>query len=139
MAKPFSEPPPVTVGDRAPDGLVHDSNGRQVRLHDLFGRSFVALYFTDTRRRPDIPQDDAPWLAHYVVSRWDAPCESPVRQRTLFDPASRLAQRYGCPSDTIVLVRPDDHVAAIEPMAPGRADMAYRAALAVARREAVPA
>ena len=55
MVKAFAEPPPVEIGDRAPDGIVHDSEGRQVRLHDLFGRSFVALYFTDTRRRPDIP------------------------------------------------------------------------------------
>jgi 3-(3-hydroxy-phenyl)propionate hydroxylase len=139
MAKPFSESPPVAVGDRAPDGLLHDSNGRQIRLHDLFGRSFVALYFTDTRRRPDIPQNDVPWLTHYAVSRWDAPCDSPIRERALLDSGDRIAQRYGCPSNTMVLVRPDDHIAAIQPMAPGGADMAYRAALTAARREAVPA
>jgi 3-(3-hydroxy-phenyl)propionate hydroxylase len=139
MAKPFSDSPPVAVGDRAPDGLLHDSNGRQIRLHDLFGRSFVALYFTDTRRRPDIPQNDVPWLTHYAVSRWDAPCDSPIRERALLDSGDRIAQRYGCPPNTMVLVRPDDHIAAIEPMAPGGADMAYRAALTAARREAAPA
>ena len=29
--------------------------GRPLRLHDLVDDSFVALYFTDVRRRPDIP------------------------------------------------------------------------------------
>lgn len=139
MVKPYAEPPPVVVGDRAPDGLVHDGNGRQVRLHDLFGRSFVALYFTDTRRRPSIPKNDAPWLMHYAVSRWDAPCDSHIRERSLLDSGNRIAQRYGCAPDTMVLVRPDDHVAAIEPMAPGRAEAAYRAALSIPHRETVPA
>jgi 3-(3-hydroxy-phenyl)propionate hydroxylase len=139
MVKAFAEPPPVEVGDRAPDGIVHDSEGRQIRLHDLFGRSFIALYFTDTRRRPDIPANDLPWLTHYAVSRWDVPRDSPIRDRSLLDPGSRLARRYGCPPDTMVLVRPDDHVAAIEPMSPGTAQSAYRAALEIPHREAVPA
>lgn len=139
MAKPFAEPPPVEIGDRAPDALVHDSNGRQVRLHDLFGGSFVALHFTDTRRRPDLPECDAPWLTHYAVSRWDAPCDSPIRTRALLDPGNRVRQRYGCAPDTMVLVRPDDHVAAIEPIGPGKAATSYQAALADPRLETVPA
>jgi 3-(3-hydroxy-phenyl)propionate hydroxylase len=60
MVKPFAEPPPVVVGDRAPDGVVHDSAGHETRLHDLFGRSFVALYFTDVRRRRTFPQGTSP-------------------------------------------------------------------------------
>jgi 3-(3-hydroxy-phenyl)propionate hydroxylase len=139
MVKPFAEPPPVEVGDRAPDGIVHDSEGRPVRLHDLFGRSFVALYFTDTRRRPDIPKNDLSWLTHYAVSRWDAPRDSAIRDRSLLDVGGRLARRYGCAPETMVLVRPDDHVAAIAPMSPGLAESAYRAALAIPQREAVPA
>ena len=139
MVKPFAEPPPVAVGDRAPDGLVHDSDGRQVRLHDLFGCSFVALYFTDTRRRPDIPDNNAPWLKHYAVSRWDTPHDSKIRDRSLLDVGSRITQRYGCEPDTMVLVRPDDHVAAIAPMAPGEAHAAYRAAISTLPREAGPA
>jgi 3-(3-hydroxy-phenyl)propionate hydroxylase len=139
MVKPFAEPPPVEVGDRAPDGIVHDSEGRPVRLHDLFGRSFVALYFTDTRRRPDIPKNDLPWLTHYAVSRWDAPRDSAIRDRSLLDVGGRLARRYGCAPETMVLVRPDDHVAAIAPMSPGLAESDYRAALGIPQREAVPA
>lgn len=139
MAKPYAEPPPVVVGDRAPDGLVHDSNGHQVRLHDLFGHSFVALYFTDVRRRPDIPENKLPWLTHYAVSRWDATRDSPIRERALLDSGNLITQRYGCAANTMVLVRPDDHIAAIEPMTPSLAETAYRAALSIPRREAVPA
>jgi 3-(3-hydroxy-phenyl)propionate hydroxylase len=141
MVKPFATPPPVEIGDRAPDAVLHDSNGRQVRLHDLFGRSFVALYFTDARRRPDIPANDTSWLTHIVVSRWDAPRDSAIRDRCLFDPGNHATLRYGCAPDTMVLVRPDDHVAAIEKMVPGAAERAYGAAMAPALRdrEAVPA
>jgi 3-(3-hydroxy-phenyl)propionate hydroxylase len=139
MVKAFAEPPPVAIGDRAPDGIVHDSLGHEIRLHDLFGRSFVALYFTDTRRRPAIPANDTPWLKHYAVSRWDAPRDSGIRDRALLDSGSRIARRYGCSPDTMVLVRPDDHIAAIAPMSGGAAQAAYRAALGLSQREAVPA
>ena len=139
MVKSYAGPPPVEVGDRAPDGLLHDAAGREIRLHDLFGRSFVALYFTDTRHRPDIPQNDTPWLTHYAVSRWDAPLDSNIRDRSLLDPGGRIAQRYGCQADTMVLVRPDDYVAAIEPMAAGTAQAAYCAALGHRQHQATPA
>jgi 3-(3-hydroxy-phenyl)propionate hydroxylase len=139
MVKPYAEPPPVMVGDRAPDGVVHDSQGRPLRLHDLFGRCFVALYFTDTRRQPPIPENDMPWLKHYVVSRWDAPRDSAIRNRALFDPGNKATQRYGCTTDTMVLVRPDDHIATIAPMVPDAAQTAYRTAISAPNREAVPA
>jgi 3-(3-hydroxy-phenyl)propionate hydroxylase len=139
MVKSFSEPPPIEVGDRAPDGLLHDGQGREIRLHDLLGRSFVALYFTDTRRRPDIPATDTPWLAHYAVSRWDAPLDSGIRDRSLLDAGGRVTRRYGCAPDTMVLIRPDDHIAAIEPMAPGTAQAAYSAAIGGHHRAAVSA
>ena len=138
MVKPYAQPPAVVLGDRAPDGLVHTSDGRQVRLHDLFGRSFVALYFTDARRRPDIPENNTPWLTHYAVSRWDGPRDSVIRDRSLFDPGNLVTRRYGCSPETMVLVRPDDHIAAIEPMVPARAQAAYRAAILASQQEAVP-
>ncbi len=129
----------VELGDRAPDGVVQDSEGRPVRLHDLFGRSFVALYFTDARRHPEIPENEHPWLRHYVVSRWDPPRTSGIRNRALLDVGNGLTRRYGCPADTMVLVRPDDHIAAIQPMSRGAAQAAYRAAFAASQREAIPA
>jgi len=91
------------------------------------------------RRRPDIPAKDFPWLRHYAVSRWDAPRDSAIRSRALLDSGSRVTQRYGCEPDTMVLVRPDDHIAAIVPMTSGRAEAAYQAALKPLQRQAVPA
>jgi 3-(3-hydroxy-phenyl)propionate hydroxylase len=136
MAKPFAGPPPAEIGDRAPDGIVYDREGRRLRLHDLFGRAFTALYFTDARRQPDIPPNTHPWLQHFVVSRWDAPRNSSIRDRALLDPGDLLWNRYGCPQGTVVLVRPDDHIAAITAMAPGAAEETYRAAIKCAPAEA---
>jgi hypothetical protein len=39
----------------------------------------------------------------------------------------------------MVLVRPDDHIAAIQPISYGAAQAAYRASLGASQREAVPA
>jgi 3-(3-hydroxy-phenyl)propionate hydroxylase len=111
MVKAGSEPLDVQPGDRSPDLPVFGPNG-QVQLHDLCRDSFVALHFTDTRRRPNIPEG-SPALRHYVVSRWDAPHDSGLRERGLFDPGDRVRRRFGVPDDSVVLLRPDAHVAAI--------------------------
>ena len=110
---------PVRVGDRAPDMPLFDGAGGRVYLHDLCDDSFVALYFTDVRRRPTLPPDDLPGLRHYVVSRWDAPLDSGLRDRALLDVGNRVRDRFGGADDIVVLLRPDDHVAAILPIAPG--------------------
>jgi 3-(3-hydroxy-phenyl)propionate hydroxylase len=107
---------PVQVGDRIPDMEVHGADGRPHRLHDLIDDNFLALYFTDARRRPAIPGNDFMGLTHYVVSRWDTPLDSGLRDRALLDVGDRLLKRMGCPPDSLVLVRPDDHVAAIAPL-----------------------
>lgn len=112
----------VRVGDRVPDMPLFDGQGGRVYLHDLCDDSFVALYFTDVRRRPVLPPDDLPGLRSYVVSRWDAPLDSGLRERALLDIGNRLRERLGCGDDTVVLLRPDDHIAAILPL--GRADIA---------------
>jgi 3-(3-hydroxy-phenyl)propionate hydroxylase len=117
--------PPVAAGDRLPDALVHTAAGRETRLHDLVRDRFVALYFTDARRRPAIPVSDSPALAHFAVSRWDAPLDSGLRDRALLDPGDRLFARLGVPADSVVLVRPDEHIAAIVPLAAGAAERAY--------------
>ncbi len=118
----------LRVGDRIPDAELHGGDGRRLRLHDLIDDSFVALYFTDVRRRPPLPEDRA-GLRHRIVSRRDAPLDSGLRDRSLFDVGDRFRQRVGCPSDTIVLVRPDDHIAAIAPMRDRAAEELYREAV----------
>jgi 3-(3-hydroxy-phenyl)propionate hydroxylase len=111
----------LRVGERIPDALLHGGDGRPHRLHDLIDDSFVALYFTDVRRRPAIPPD-RPGLKHFVISRRDAPLDSGLRERTQFDIGGKFRQRAGCAEDTVMLVRPDDCIAAIVPMRAGVAE-----------------
>lgn len=120
-----TEPGPLRVGERIPDMTLHDGHGRPVRLHDLVDDSFVALYFTDVRRRPVLPAD-TPGLKHLIVSRRDAPLDSGLRERSLFDVGDKFRQRAGCAPDTVMLVRPDDHIAAIAPMREGLVEDLYR-------------
>jgi len=107
---------PIRVGDRVPDMPLFSGDGRRIYLHDLCDDSFAALYFTDVRRGPVLLPDRLPGLKSYVVSRWDAPLDSGLRDRALLDIGNRLRQRLGCVDDTVVLLRPDDHVAAILPL-----------------------
>jgi 3-(3-hydroxy-phenyl)propionate hydroxylase len=126
MVKTETEPA-VRPGDRIPDGLVHTPAGREVRVHDLCTDRFLALYFADARRRPAIPANDSPGLAHYAVSRWDAPLDSGLRDRALLDPGDRLFARLGVAANSVVLVRPDEHIAAVAPIAPGVGVRLYEA------------
>lgn len=117
------EPPPLRLGDRVPDRELRRDGGR-VSLHELTRDRFVALYLTDVRRRPAIP-DSTQRLAHYVMSRWDAPLDGGLRDRALLDVGGLVEQRLGCAPDTVVLLRPDGHVAALDPLAPGVAEKRY--------------
>jgi 3-(3-hydroxy-phenyl)propionate hydroxylase len=119
--------PPLRPGDRIPDWPLHSAAGGELRVHDLTADGFAALYFADARRRPGIPDNSSPALRHYLVSRWDAPLDSGLRERALFDPGGAFERRVGCPAGTLVLVRPDEHIAAIEPIAPGAAERRYAA------------
>ena len=106
---------PLRVGDRLPDAELHGPDGSPVRLQTIIDDSFVALYFTDVRRRPELPAD-TPGLKHRIVSRRDAPLDGGLRERSFFDVGDRFRLRAGCETDTVILVRPDDHIAAIIPM-----------------------
>jgi 3-(3-hydroxy-phenyl)propionate hydroxylase len=121
MVQDGDVPAGIRPGDRAPDLPLFGHDG-QAHVHDLADDTFVALYFTDTRRRPRIPEATHPGLRRYVVSRWDAPLDSGLRERSLFDPASRVQRRFGVDQDTVVLIRPDSHVAAIVPFDPSADD-----------------
>lgn len=125
MVKSGSVPSDVRAGDRAPDLPLFTPSG-QTHLHDLVDDAFVALYFTDARRRPPIPAPAPDGLRHYVVSRWDAPHDSGLRERALFDPGDRVRRRFGFTVDHLVLIRPDAHVAAIVPWSAERAGPSAR-------------
>jgi 3-(3-hydroxy-phenyl)propionate hydroxylase len=123
---------PPRVGDRVPDWLLHGADGALHRLHDLIDGAFLALYFSDVRRRPPIPDRDNPALRHRAVSRWDAPLDGGLRPRCLFDPGDSLFSRFGCAAETCVLIRPDEHIAAIAPIRPGIAAELYVRAVGAA-------
>lgn len=117
--------PLVSAGDRLPDYLVHTPAGKQVRIHDLCSGHFTALYFSDVRRRPRVPANHSPALRHYGVSRYDAPHDSGLRDRSLLDPGDAFFKRLGIPPNMLVLVRPDEYIAAITPL-DGSHDLADR-------------
>lgn len=117
MNKHGAEPTPVAPGDRVPDMPLHGQDG-EVHLHDLCRDAFVALWFGDTRQRPNGVTETAPGLESFLVSRWDAPMELDLRQRLLLDPDERVRRRLGVEDDTLVLLRPDDHIAEILPFDP---------------------
>lgn len=116
----------IRVGDRIPDMDIHLGNGKVGRVHQLADDTFVAMHFCDARRKPQLPAD-APGLRNVVVSRWDAPLDSGIRERSVLDVGDLLRDRLGVGPDTIVLVRPDDHVVAIVPMGPNASNDAYQA------------
>ena len=123
-----TERAPVRAGDRIPDAPLHGGDGRPIRVHDLIDDSFVAFYFTDVRHRPSLPTDGG-GLKHRLVSHRDAPLDSGLRERSLFDVGDRFRQRLAVATDTVVLVRPDDHIAAIMPLREGVAEALYRRAV----------
>jgi len=108
--------PAAQPGDRLPDWLVHTSAGVQQRLFDVCAGKFTALYFTDARRKANIPLNPSPALQHFQVSRFDAPHDSGLREHSLLDPGNALMLRLKVPANTLILVRPDEHIATIVPM-----------------------
>lgn len=116
----------IKAGDRIPDMNIHRGDGVVTRVHQLADDSFVAFHFCDARRKPALA-DDLPGLRNFIVSRWDAPLDSGLRDRAILDVGNKLFDRLGIEPGTVVLVRPDDHVAAILPMAPGAVHEAYHA------------
>lgn len=109
--------PRVGSGDRAPDGPLFGPDGRRHTLHEMLGVSFAAFTFDDVRNGPRITsqEEQSASLRHYLISPFDAPHDTGLRDRTFWDVGGALAKRYGAEPGTTVLIRPDGHVAAVEP------------------------
>lgn len=118
----------IKVGDRMPDMDIHLGNGTAGRVHQLADDTFVAFHFCDARRKPQIATD-LPGLRNVVVSRWDAPLDSGIREKAILDVGDVFRDRLGVSPDTVVLMRPDDHVVAIFPMGPNVVHQAYQAVM----------
>ena len=116
MVRNGTTPVAVRAGDRAPDLPLFTQSGPE-HLHRLVQDTFLALHFTDARRRPVVPGENPAGLRQVVVSRWDAPHDSGLRHRALFDPGDRVRRRFGHDGDFVALIRPDGHVAALFPWA----------------------
>ncbi|MGH8917562.1 MAG: FAD-dependent monooxygenase, partial [Actinomycetes bacterium] len=114
MVRSTSTPTPIRVGERVPDLRVFGTRG-PVWLHQLCHDRFIALHITDARRRPPIAAENPPGLRQVVVSRWDAPHDAGLRDRAYFDPGETVRARFGLDGDAVVLLRPDGHIAHIEP------------------------
>jgi 3-(3-hydroxy-phenyl)propionate hydroxylase len=109
--------PPVMAGDRIPDGILFGPDGRRRWLHELVGVSFVAFTFDDARNQPDIMplNQQPPFFRHYLISWFDAPHDTGLRDRAFYDVGGTVTQRFRAAPGTTYLVRPDGHVAGIEP------------------------
>ncbi len=118
MVRGTATPTPIRVGERVPDLRVFSTRG-EISLHQLCRDSFVALHLTDARRRPPVAVDNPPGLRQVVISRWDAPHDSGLRDRAYFDPGETVRARFGLAGDSVVLLRPDGHIAHIEPWTAG--------------------
>ena len=66
------------------------------------------------------------------MSHRDAPIDAGLRERSLFDVGDSFRERVGCETDTVMLVRPDDHIAAIAPMQAASAADLYRKVVGLA-------
>ena len=67
-------------------------------------------------------------LKHFIISRFDAPLDGGLRDRCLLDPGNAMFERLGIDLGTLVLVRPDEYVAAIVPISkdPNQAENLYQ-------------
>ncbi len=136
LAEPFAylDSPIVTAaarergvpipGDVAPDARCAAAGADDqtvTRLRDLFGNAFVALLF--------MAGPEAAASAAIRASRlaWPSPCHVAVvgaagslkGVTVLFDTNGELRRSYGAAGSCAFLIRPDGHLAAIQPLASG--------------------
>jgi 3-(3-hydroxy-phenyl)propionate hydroxylase len=121
--------PPIGCGDRVPDGPVIGPDGKTRRLHDLLGRDFVALTFVDRPSETPLLSRCPTGLTQVLISFRDAPLDSAARDHTYFDIRGTLTKRFGAPSGTTYLVRPDDFTAAVTSAEPAEILAAYATAV----------
>ncbi|MGV0645540.1 FAD-dependent monooxygenase [Mycolicibacterium sp. XJ2546] len=124
--------PPISLGDRVPDGSIFGPDGRIRRLHNLLGRDFVALTFVDWPAEAPLLTNSPPGLVQVLISCRDAPLDSEARSRTYFDVRGTLTKRFGAKSGTTYLVRPDDFTADITSAEPAAIVTAYAKAVGTA-------
>jgi 2-polyprenyl-6-methoxyphenol hydroxylase-like FAD-dependent oxidoreductase len=98
------ESAPLRAGDRAPDATKLTTAAGERRLFDLTGGGrFTLLDFGGTAEVADLPRD---LKTFHIV-------EQPHGPDGIADTGGHLADAYGASEHTLVLIRPDGHIALI--------------------------
>jgi 3-(3-hydroxy-phenyl)propionate hydroxylase len=107
-------------GGKAPDAACLIAEGssapRSVRLQQLLGHRFVALYFPqDDDAGKSFTREMASAWHRIPVTVWTVRCASPrssAATPVLWDSTGELRRVFGAKPGTVFLIRPDGHVAA---------------------------
>lgn len=102
----------LQVGDRAPDALLRDCEGKPVRLFDVYrGPHFTALAYG---QRAAHKLDSLAWpTVGAPLRRVAINAESACAEAVFRDPIAAVKKNYGLSSDALLIVRPDGYVASI--------------------------
>jgi 2-polyprenyl-6-methoxyphenol hydroxylase-like FAD-dependent oxidoreductase len=100
------------AGDRAPDAVLVDNAGKQLRLFDAYrGPHFTAVAFGDQAARA---LNDLPWpMMGAPLKRLAIDAQSSTADLVLTDGNGSFRESYGVSEDTLFLVRPDGYLASI--------------------------
>lgn len=106
-------------GDRAPDAVLVDDVGKQVRLFDAAyrGPHFTAVALGGQAARA---LEGLSWPAGGAsLKRVSVDAQSPIADVVLSDAMGSFRESYGVSGDTLFLVRPDGYLASVAPIASG--------------------
>jgi 2-polyprenyl-6-methoxyphenol hydroxylase-like FAD-dependent oxidoreductase len=100
------------VGDRAPNAVLRDADGKPVRLFDIYrGPHFAALAYGEQAAREleqlSWPTTGAP------LRRVTIGTDTALTEKLLRDPTATFKKIYGLDTDTLLLIRPDGYIASI--------------------------
>lgn len=109
----------LQAGDRAPEALCHDADGTATRLYDVFAGGYFTLLGFGSQTRG--PLRDIATQAGGIVRA----CAVDAGPDALADRDGNARRAYGIVGDTLVLVRPDHHVAVIATAADAGAVSGY--------------
>ncbi|MBE1546761.1 2-polyprenyl-6-methoxyphenol hydroxylase-like FAD-dependent oxidoreductase [Mycobacterium sp. OAS707] len=117
----------LQAGDRAPDAVLRDADGKPVRLFDVYrGTHFTALAYGERAAR-ELAQLSWPAIGA-PLRRVTIGTDTALSEKLLQDPAATFKKIYGLDADTLLLIRPDGYIASI-----ATRDMLTRARAAISR------
>lgn len=111
------EPPPLAMGQLAPDGPCTTAESGITRLREAFGSAFIVLVF-GTVGRTALSALEERAQSHPVPARvWNVLPSSGPSTSTMHDTSGTLTKTYAQGADRqVYVVRPDGHIASIGPL-----------------------